>query len=355
MQYELLTYLRCPLSKTVLRLELISEFQRDYQGCLVTEVFEGLLYSETGLVFPIVDGIPRMQIEAAQDHAGFMAKHLGLQARMDMERLHGMLIMEAANKNKRSKESFALEWSLLRTEKQDQLWHQDLSGLLDTFLSEMGEPATSIAGKTVIDVGCGHGLMTSRIAGIAGLAIGVEFSKAVEMAYRRNMCPNAWYVQADLRYLPFTEDSFDLLYSSGVIHHTDDTERSFHLVERLVKKGGRICLWLYHPRKSLLHGISLAVRQVTKRLPLAMSYPLLRFLVLPFTFTVKKLKGDRALHWREEMIDLLDHFTPEYRFEVTEGQARQWLRSAGYTQVTVTTSNTFGFSMAGTKGDPGKS
>lgn len=354
MQYELLTYLRCPLSKTALRLEVISEFNKGYDDGDATEISEGLLHSVSGMVFPIVDGIPRMQIEASTDHAAFMEKHLPALALREIDRLHGSLVREAAARNKRSKESFALEWSLLDTEERDRLWHQDLSGLLDTFLSEMGAPATCFRDQAVIDVGCGHGLMTSRIAGVAGLAIGVEFSRAVETAYQRNRCRNAWYVQADLQNLPFGENSFDALYSSGVIHHTPDTERSFRMIEGLVRKGGRISLWLYHPRKSLLHRISLSAREVTKRLPLRLSYALLRYLVLPVTYTAKKIKGGASPNWREEMIDLMDHFTPEFRFEIREDEARRWLESAGYMDIAVTTSNSFGFSIAGIKGDTGR-
>ena len=42
MQHELLKFLKCPITKTDLRFELLSEFEKDYSGEKVTEIKEGL-------------------------------------------------------------------------------------------------------------------------------------------------------------------------------------------------------------------------------------------------------------------------------------------------------------------------
>jgi uncharacterized protein YbaR (Trm112 family) len=76
MQYELLKLLRCLLTKTQLRFELITEFTKHYSGGPVNEIRDGLLFSETGFVFPVIDGVPRMLIEAICDYEGFLKKHL---------------------------------------------------------------------------------------------------------------------------------------------------------------------------------------------------------------------------------------------------------------------------------------
>jgi uncharacterized protein YbaR (Trm112 family) len=69
MQYELLKLFRCPLT---MRFELITEFTKHYSGGPVNEIRDGLLFSETGFVFPVIDGVPRMLIEAICDYEGFL-------------------------------------------------------------------------------------------------------------------------------------------------------------------------------------------------------------------------------------------------------------------------------------------
>jgi ubiquinone/menaquinone biosynthesis C-methylase UbiE len=191
--------------------------------------------------------------------------------------------------------------------------------------------------------------MTSTIADISKLCIGAEISKAVELAYARNKKSNAWYAQADLQFLPFDVSSFDVLYSSGVIHHTNDTEKSLGLIETIIKQGGKVCLWLYHPQKNILHRLMMLLRKFTRRLPLKVAFVFLLIFVFPFSFLIKKIKNRNAPNFREEMIDLLDGFTPEFRCEIPHDVAKQWLEKRNYSDVAITTNSQYGFSIIGKK------
>lgn len=351
MQYELLKFLKCPVTKTDLRFVLISEFEKSYGGEQITEIKDGLLFSETGFVFPVIDGIPRMLLESMYDYADFMASHLPEYqvTKEKVEKEFGGLIQYCIRKNSKTKKSFEFEWSFLNAEKKDRIWHDDTSKLSMVFMNEMGEGSDYFKGKSVIDVGCGHGVMTTKIAELSELAIGVELSKAVENAYLRNTVKNAWYIQGDLQYLPFEEVSFDVLYSSGVIHHTNNTELSLLLIEPLLKNGGKICLWLYHPQKKIIHKAILQLRKGTKRLPLKVAFIMLTIFVFPVTFLIKKIKRKNSPNYREEIIDLLDIFTPEFRFEIPQDLASAWLRHRKFTTIQITTRNQFGFSIVGSK------
>ncbi len=351
MQYELLSLLKCPLSKTDLRFELISEFKKSYQGYEVNEVYEGILFSETGFVFPIIQGIPRLLIESIYDYQNFLQKNLpdyDLIRKKLEHNFHGLLHF-CSEKNKKTKISFELEWSFLNREK-DKLWHYEPGELSTIFIDEVGEPYSYFSDKSIIDIGSGHGLMTTRIASFSKYAIGMELSKAVENAYLKNDNKQAWYIQGDLHFLPFAEYTFDVLYSSGVIHHTNNTELSLSLVEPVLKRSGKICLWLYHPRKSILHNFILFTRKVTSKLPLKLSFILLSVFVFPVTFLIKMIKNKNPPNYREEMIDLLDYFTPEFRFETPHDLAIIWLQRRKYHTIKITTSNLFGFSVSGEKG-----
>ena len=56
---------------------------------------------------------------------------------------------------------------------------------------------------------------------------------------------------ANAESLPYPDNTFDLVYSWGVIHHSPDTEKAFSEIARVTRKGGSIKLMLYH-RHSLV-------------------------------------------------------------------------------------------------------
>jgi ubiquinone/menaquinone biosynthesis C-methylase UbiE len=174
-------------------------------------------------------------------------------------------------------------------------------------------------------------------------------SKAVENAYLINKSDNAWFVQADLQFLPFSEKSFDVIYSSGVIHHTNNTELSLSLIEPVLKQEGKLCLWLYHPQKNFGHKIIQFLRSIISRLPLKLGFALIVVFVFPFTFLIKKIKNKNAPNYREEIIDLLDAMTPEHRFEIPHDLATVWLQRRNFKNIKITTSNMFGFSISAEK------
>ncbi|WP_040301329.1 class I SAM-dependent methyltransferase [Afipia clevelandensis] len=102
----------------------------------------------------------------------------------------------------------------------------------------------------VLDAGCG--------AALSGLAlfepvldrlryVGVDVSDAVDVAKQRfheRGLPGE-FVQADLLQLPLAEQSVDLIFSEGVLHHTDDTRAALAAVVRHLKVGGRMLFYVY--------------------------------------------------------------------------------------------------------------
>jgi ubiquinone/menaquinone biosynthesis C-methylase UbiE len=79
-------------------------------------------------------------------------------------------------------------------------------------------------------------------------------------------------VQADLHQLPFAYESFDFIYSIGVLHHLPDPEAAFQSLLRYLKPNGETQIYLYwHPEgqpiKRALLSLVAASRWVTTRLP----------------------------------------------------------------------------------------
>jgi SAM-dependent methyltransferase len=292
-----------------------------------------------------------MLLEAIYDYSDFLRKHLAdyNSIRGNLEKNYDVLLKDCIRKNKKTKKSFEFEWSFLNLEKRDKIWGNDVSELINVLENETGDKIQYLNNKIILDAGCGHGAVTSTLGEKSGFAIGVELSRAVDLAYKNNKSINAHFVQADLQFLPFADSTFDFIYCSGVIHHTRDTELSFLLIESAVKLGGKICLWLYHPQKDNLHNLFLLIRTITKRLPLKICFLFLCFFIFPFSFLIKKIKRKSLHNYREEIIHLLDQFTPEYRFEIKHEIAASWLMRKMYRNIKITTQDQFGFSLVGVK------
>jgi len=350
MNYQFSDLLKCPLTKTTLRFELISEFDRTYNNIVTKEVKEGILFSDTGFVFPVIDGIPRMLIEAHLDYAEWFREHLPNfdTVKKELHSKYPGLIRHCVKKNRKTKQSFAFEWGLLNYEKQDKVWHDDEAGLENLFFNESEENATTLKGKRIIDVGCGHGLNARAIAKFCDNVVGVELGKSIENAYKNNSCENVWFAQADLQFLPFANHTFDILLSGGVLHHTPNTELAVCNVEPVLKPSGKLCIWLYHQQKSIIHNFLNNLRKLTSRMPIRLQFVAYLIFIFPVTYSFKRLKG-RKLNWREEMIDLLDTLSPVYRNEHRHDEAASWLNKKGYTNIKVTTAGQYGFSIVGTK------
>ncbi|MCX6210214.1 MAG: class I SAM-dependent methyltransferase [Bacteroidetes bacterium] len=285
------------------------------------------------------------------DYSNFLSIHIKNfeEFKKNIEKKYFGLLNYCVTKNSKTKYSFEFEWNILNAHKNDKIWHDDISSLSSVFLNETELTISDLENKVVLDAGCGHGIMTTRIAELSKNAIGVELSKAVEKAYQNNNSINAWYIQADIQFLPFADVTFDTLYSSGVIHHTNNTELALSLIESTLKKDGKICLWLYHPQKSLIHKVILLLRSITKRLPFKLTLIFIIFFIFPVSFLIKKIKNKRPINIREEIIDLLDGFTPEFRFEIPHDLATIWLQKRKYANIKITTTNQFGFSIVGYK------
>ena len=350
MQEKLIPLLRCPVTRTPLTLQLISRSARMYNGREKEVIWEGILFSEGNEWFyPVIDGIPRLLVEAFLDYAPFLRKQLsGYEERKNvLLSKHGNFIEEVARKNKRTKKSFALEWSIFNYS-QDRTWDADRAAMMQRFLLETDEKESSLAGKLVFDAGCGNGLLNQLMAEAGMVVLGMDLSESIVRAFQHNQQENAMFIQGDVQFPPVAKESFHLVHCSGVLICTNNTEHSFSCIDPCVKAGGKLSVWLYHPRKNLSHRLSNFLRRFTSKLPIRVQYYLYLFTFFPASFILKRLKGNKQ-NAREMMIDILDWFSPQYRWEHTPDEAEGWFHKRNYSKVKMTTNDTFGFNIIGIK------
>ena len=123
---------------------------------------------------------------------------------------------------------------------------------------------TGVSGKKLLDIGCGNGYVTCLYAGAGAGVSAIDLTeKAVELTKSRlNIQGLSAEVQkADAENLPFDDQSFDVVVSFGVLHHTPDTEKALAEIFRVLKPGGRILLMLYH-RNSFAYQLLLRIKRL---------------------------------------------------------------------------------------------
>jgi SAM-dependent methyltransferase len=105
-------------------------------------------------------------------------------------------------------------------------------------------------GKDVLEIGVGMGIDHLEWAKSQPRSLsGVDLTpKAVEYTQSRlrSLGFSSEVQVADAEALPFSAESFDLVYSYGVLHHTPDTERAVAEVHRVLRRSGTARIMLYH-------------------------------------------------------------------------------------------------------------
>ena len=106
------------------------------------------------------------------------------------------------------------------------------------------------ADARIVEVGCGTGQMCLYLARADRLVVGLDLSRAAlrlgAEAARRFGLERVRFVESDLRDSGVRPGSFDVVYSSGVLHHTPDPRASFARLARLARPGGAIVLGVYN-------------------------------------------------------------------------------------------------------------
>ena len=348
MTLDQLEFLRCPVTRQPLQADVFEYGTKTYNDTETKIIISGLLRSED-FVFPIIDGIPRLVVEAFLDYEDFLRKNLPDYDRVKANIIshHSGLIKYITKKNRKSKRSFSKEWSLFNYE-EDEVW--DLAGdqLIDRFLKETGESRTSLQGKLIFDAGCGNGLLDQSIGACGAKVVAMDFSQSIIRGFQQNSNPNVMFIQGDVQFPPVALGYFDIVHSSGVIIVTNNSELSFSCLETCVKVGGKLSVWLYKPVKGFIHNAFNFARDYTSKLPIGVQYYLYLFTIFPVSYLIKRAKGNKQ-NSREMMVYIMDWFSPEFRWEHAYDEAAGWYSKRNYHQVEATTADSFGYNIVGVK------
>lgn len=183
-------------------------------------------------------------------------------------------------------------------------------------------------GKSVLDAGCGNGRWTIGLLRLGCHVTAVDASlHALERLQESiaELCTPEQQErlvarEADLLELPpdLASESFDLVFSFGVLHHTGDTRRALRNVAGLVGPAGMLFLYLYG--SSSLSPVGRALLEL-RRLALA-----------PLPFALKR-RVLAAVFRRSDTHQVFDCLSPTINTRHTVEQVRSWLEPEGFSSV----------------------
>jgi len=104
-------------------------------------------------------------------------------------------------------------------------------------------------GGKLLEIGCGLGTDLLQFARGGAEVTGVDLTPVSIELVKKRFALYGVPVEAqvaDAENLPFSDNSFDAVYSFGVLHHTPDTQKAIDEIHRVLKPGGRAIIMLYH-------------------------------------------------------------------------------------------------------------
>src|SRR5260221_465865 len=110
-------------------------------------------------------------------------------------------------------------------------------------------PFADAKGKQVLEIGTGNGADGVMFAINGGIYTGVDLTEAALEATRKHfqvLGLSGTFQKENAEQLSFASESFDIVYSHGVLHHTPDTQATIDEVFRVLKPQGRAIIMLYH-------------------------------------------------------------------------------------------------------------
>jgi SAM-dependent methyltransferase len=169
----------------------------------------------------------------------------------------------------------------------------------------------------IVEVGCGTGQMSLYLARADRVVVGADLTRASLLlgaaAARRFGLERVRFVETDLRRPGLRDGAFDVVYSSGVLHHTPDPRASFARLVKLAKPGGMIVLGLYNA----FARIPLRLRRFVARLS--------GYRLIPFDPVLRDRKNEPAR--REAWLRDQYQHPEEHRHTLAEVQG--WFRTNG--------------------------
>jgi ubiquinone/menaquinone biosynthesis C-methylase UbiE len=164
----------------------------------------------------------------------------------------------------------------------------------------------------IAEVGCGTGQMSLYLARADRIVIAADLSRSSLLlgvgAARRFGIGRVHFIETDLHQPALKSEAFDVVYSSGVLHHTPKPLAAFAHIARLARRGGIVIVGVYNA----VARFPLRVRRTVARAT--------QFRVVPFDPVLRERHHEpaRRTAW------LRDQYQHPEEHSHTVGEIKRW-------------------------------
>jgi SAM-dependent methyltransferase len=230
------------------------------------------------------------------------------------------------------------------------MFHDDERFLFEEWI----HPVTlqDFTGKTVLECGCGGGQHTAFMLPYAKKIVATDLN-TVELAREKNKGhEKVVFREYDIATMDIGEQ-FDIVICIGVIHHTDDPDRTFHNIYRHCKPGGMVIIWTYSAEGNEL--VRFLVEPARRVLLSKMPGKLLHFIssvltvsLYPFVYSLYRIPflrflpyydyfgNFRKMHYKRNLLNVFDKLNaPQTRF-TTLLKCNEWFNASLFAPESIT-------------------
>lgn len=219
-------------------------------------------------------------------------------------------------------------------------------------------------GKTVLECGCGGGQHTSFIAPFAKSITAVDLN-TTDIARERNKdFKNIEFIEDDIASMNLGRQ-YDIVFSIGVVHHTDSPDKTVKNMTKHVKPGGRMIVWVYSKEGNYL--VDKIVEPARKRfltkmtrdsllmlsriITVLMYVPIYTVYLLPLRFLpfYEYFQNFRKLSFYRNTLNVFDKLNaPQVQF-ISKEQVSVWFNSGDFKDISVSPYKGVSWRASGTK------
>lgn len=219
-------------------------------------------------------------------------------------------------------------------------------------------------GKEVLDCGCGGGQHLNFIAPYCKSALGVDLN-AIDIAKENTkQNSNILLQEADIAEMNLGKQ-FDIVYSIGVLHHTDDPTQSFRNIANHCRAGGKVIVWVYAHEGNVLNRVliepvkAIIIRFLPRSivwllahlLTILVSIPVytIYFLPLPFLPYFQYFRNWRKLSYRRNLLNVFDKLNAPQTHFLRREMVASWFNPNEFEDIHISNYRGVSWRASGTK------
>jgi ubiquinone/menaquinone biosynthesis C-methylase UbiE len=175
---------------------------------------------------------------------------------------------------KQVQESFGEKWTKTTFANDDEKFENLIKPIYLEMMGLQENDLDIFNDKTILEVGIGSGSSSRLWCKQAKEFHGVDISKAVYDVSKnlKFFCVNPILSQADINNLPYRDESFDVIVSNGVFHHTPNTKISLKNSLKKLKVGGFCIFYIYKKKPPIREFSDDYIRSKISNLPYDEAY-----------------------------------------------------------------------------------